>query len=725
MKKSALLLLFVLSMGSLCSQTLKTFDLEDIFKKGTFRTQNLPGFAYMKDGKSYIINKGDRLEIYSVADGKQTGTFIDKAQLTAISGDNDLYIEEYFFNDDESKLLIYTQSESIYRHSSKGKTFVFDKKTGTGSVIFDNKLVSNPTFSPDGQKVAFTFENNLYYTDLTTGKTIQVTTDGKWNYIINGMCDWVYEEEFSFTKAFEWSPDSRKIAFLRFDETNVKEFTIEYFKDEVYPEPYSFKYPKVGEDNSTLEIKIFNLDNGKTIAIDQVRDKEIYYPRIKWTNDPGKLCVFKMNRHQNKLDLLLADATSGKTSVLMTEENKYYIEINDYLTFLKDGKRFIWVSEKDGFNRAFLYDMTGKAVNAITQANADLSEIYGVDEKNNILYYQIIAPTPMQREVYKVSLNGKNAVKLSEKTGTNSAQFSPTFEYVTMQYSSVNTPPTWTLYDKNMKVIRLLEDNRKAVDKIVQYKFGKTEFFNFTTSEGVNLNAYMIKPSDFDPNRKYPVFMFLYGGPGSQQVLDQWGRAQTWWFRMIAERGYIVACVDNRGTGGRGEEFRKMTYMKLGHYETIDQIEAAKYLGSLPYVDKLRIGIFGWSYGGYMSSLCLLKGNDVFKAALAVAPVTNWKWYDSIYTERYMRTEKENPDGYKDNSPVYFADRLKGNYFLAHGMADDNVHFQNSAEMNRALIKAGKTFDFHMYPNSNHGIYSEGATMHLYNEMTKFILEKL
>lgn len=725
MKQLILFLTFLGFYNLASAQGQKTFDLNDIFRKGTFRTKSLPGFAYMNDGKSYIINKGNSLEINSVVDGKNLGTYISPEQLNTLTKNDSYGIEDYSFSKDESKLLIYTESERIYRHSSKGITFVFDKASGKGVTIFDGKKISNPTLSPDGMKVAFTFENNLYYTDLATNQVVQITYDGKWNNIINGMCDWVYEEEFSFTRAFEWSGDSKKIAFLRFDESNVKEYTMEYYRDEMYPIPYSFKYPKVGEDNSTLQVKIYNLDNQQTISIDQTPDKEIYYPRIKWTRDANKLCVFKMNRHQNHLDLLSVDANTGKSTIMMTEENKYYIEINDYLAFLPDGKHFIWVSDKGGFNQAYLYDMQGNRINAITQGNADLSDIYGYDEKSKTLFYQLIAPTPMQREVYKVGIDGKNPVKLSSRDGFNSAQFSPTFEYMTLSYSNINTPSSWTLYNKKNKIVRVLEDNQKAVQDFSEYKAGKAEFFSFTTKDQVQLNGYLIKPSDFDPNKKYPVFMYLYGGPGSQQVLDRWGGGMSWWLKMIAEKGYIIACVDNRGTGGRGEEFRKMTYMQLGHFETIDQIEAARYLGSLPYVNKNRIGIFGWSYGGYMSSLCLLKGNDVFKAAIAVAPVTNWKWYDSIYTERYMRTEKENPDGFKNNSPIYFADQLKGNYFLAHGIADDNVHFQNSVEMNRALIRAGKQFEFHMYPNSNHGIYSEGATMHLYTAMTKFILEKL
>ncbi len=714
---------FVLISSQAIAQ--KTYDLDDIFKKGTFKTKSLPGFAYMNDGKSYIINKGTSLQINNVVDGKTTGTYISEDQLFKMTENKQNGIEEYQFNGDETKVIIYSESQGIYRHSSKGKTYVFDKNKGKGSIINGGKLISNPTFSPDGNKVAYTFENNLYFTDLASGKITQITDDGKWNHIINGMCDWVYEEEFSFTRAFQWSSDSKKLAFLRFDESAVNEFTLQYFHDEVYPEPYSFKYPKVGEDNSTVVVKIFNLDNGMTFSIDQTPDKEVYYPRIKWTQDANKLCVFKMNRHQNKLELLLADGTNGKTSPLMTEVNKYYIEINDNLTFLKDGKHYLWVSDKGGFNQVFLYDMKGKMINCLTQSTADVADVYGYDEKHKVLYYQLIAPTPMQREVYKVGVDGKKPTLLSTRTGTNGAQFSTTFDYVTLSYSNVNTPTIWELYDNKNKLVRTIEDNKPAAEKFKEYRTGKQEFFSFNTSEKVSLNGWMIKPSNFDPSKKYPVFMFLYGGPGSQQVLDKWSGGQMWWFKLIAEKGYIVACVDNRGTGGRGEEFRKMTYLQLGHYETIDQIEAAKYLGKMAFVDKARIGIFGWSYGGYMSALCILKGNDVFKAALAVAPVTNWKWYDSIYTERYMRTEKENPEGFKNNSPVYFADRLKGNFFLAHGMADDNVHFQNSAEMNKSLIRAGKSFEFHMYPNSNHGIYSENATPQLYDQMTNFILTKI
>ena len=561
-----------------------------------------------------------------------------------------------------------------------------------------------------------------YYTDLHTGAETRVTDDGRWNYIINGMADWVYEEEFSFTRAFEWSPDSRSIGFLRFDESAVPEFTMDFFRDELYPEKYSFKYPKVGERNATVSVHFYNLDNKERINVQLAPDSEVYIPRIKWTNDPSSLCITRLNRHQNNLDLLLANRNNGSYTHLLNEKNERYIDIHDDLTFLgKD--EFIWISEMEGYNQVYLYDMQGKLINKVTTAAADVARVYGIDPKSRQLYYQLIAPTPKDRQVRTVQLNGKKDQLLSAPAGSSAYQFTSDFSYAVSNHSDANTPPVIRVVDKKNKAVRILEDNAAAITQMKKFNDFPVSFFDFTTTEGVTLNGWMIKPPDFDPTKKYPLFMTLYGGPGSQQVVDQWsGRA---WFKYLAEQGYVIACVDNRGTGGRGEAFKKMTYLQLGHYETIDQIEAARHLGSLPYVDAARIGIFGWSYGGYMSTLCLLKGADVFKSALAVAPVTNWKWYDSIYTERFMRTEAENPQGYKDNSPVYFADQLKGNYFLAHGMADDNVHFQNSAEMNRQLIRAGKQFEFHMYPNSNHGIYSEGATLHLYHAMTKFILEKI
>jgi dipeptidyl-peptidase-4 len=581
------------------------------------------------------------------------------------------------------------------------------------------------TFSPDGKKVGYVRDNNLYYKELSSGKTCQVTTDGKLNSIINGSCDWVYEEEFSFTKAFEFSPDSRYIAFYRFDETNVPEFTMTNYTGELYPENVEYKYPKVGMENSKVSIHIYDTKTKKTATVDRTSEPNGYIPRIKWTWDPNQLCVFWMNRHQNHLELLLANSTTGKTKVMFQEDNKYYIEIVDDFRFLKNQNGFLWASEQDGFNHLYLYDIEGKLIRQLTSGNYDVITVKGVDEKNNIVYYQAAARSPMEREIYSIGLDGKNKKLITDKPGMNDVQFSTTYDLYVWDHSTINSPSTIGIYDRSGKEIRILEDNANLKKLQAECQVQPVDFFQFTTSEGVTLNGYQIKPYDFDPAKKYPVFMYLYGGPGSQEVLDGWIGSDYWWFQSLAQQGYIIACVDNRGTGARGQDFRKITYMQLGHYETIDQIEAAKYLGRQPYADSTRIGIFGWSYGGYMSSLCLLKGNDVFNTAIAVAPVTNWKWYDSIYTERYMRDEKENKSGFEDNSPINFVDRLTGNYLLVHGGSDDNVHFQNSAEMAGALIRANKQFDTYYYPNRNHGIYGDNARRHLYTKMTKFINEHL
>jgi len=579
--------------------------------------------------------------------------------------------------------------------------------------------------SPDGSKVAYVYENNIYYLDLRTGSTKQLTDDGVMNEIINGTADWVYEEEFSFDKAFHWSPDSEKIVYLKFDESEVPEFTMTKFNNDLYPEYVTFKYPKVGEKNAKVSAHCYHLKNDRTIDIVLDDSEEFYIPRIMWTNNTNKVMVFKMNRHQNNLKLLLADAKSGAVEQVLEEENKYFIEIKDDLRFLKNNKSFIWSSEKSGYNHLYLYDFSGKEISKLTSGNYDVINFYGVDEEDGRIYYRAAEKNCKEKHIYSVDLKGKNKKTLINKQGTNSAQFSSTFDYFVNTNSTINTPPTYIVHDNTGKKLRVIEDNQTLKTKHENIKTSPVEFFDFTTKDKVTLNGWMIKPKDFNPKKEYPVFMYLYGGPGSQQVTDGWKSFNYWWFQLLAQNGYIVACVDNRGTGARGEEFRKMTYMNLGHYETIDQIEAAKYLGGLPYTDKDRIGIFGWSYGGYMSSLCLLKGNDVFKAAIAVAPVTNWRWYDTIYTERYMRTEEENPDGYADNSPINFADRLKGAYLLVHGMGDDNVHWQNTVEMANALIGANKQFDTYFYPNRHHGISGGTTRLHLYNKMTDFIFENL
>ena len=454
------------------------------------------------------------------------------------------------------------------------------------------------------------------------------------------------------------------------------------------------------------------------------QETDIYIPRIRFTQDPGKLAIFRLNRLQNKFEILLANPASGKTNVLLTETNPYYFDENyfDDIKFLEDKQHFTMVSERDGYSHIYLYDMQGKLVQQVTKGNFDITALNGCDVKNKLIYYTSAEPTPYQKEVYCIKWDGAGKKKLSVSSGSNAAKFSEGFSYYTITSSNVKTPPSTILYNAKGEKVRVLDESKSVVDRLKDYKFGYREFFNFNTSERVSLNGWMLKPVNFDASKKYPVFMTQYSGPNSQSALDTWDLG---WEDYLAQLGYIVVCVDGRGTGGRGETFRKMTYLQLGKYETIDQIETAKYLGSLPYVGAGRIGIWGWSFGGYISSSCMVKGNGVFKTGIAVAPVTNWRYYDNIYTERFMRTPQENPEGYDQNSPLNFAEGFKGNFLICHGTGDDNVHVQNTFEFIERLVQANKQFDMQLYTNRNHGIYGGNTTYHLYTRMTNFILEKL
>lgn len=715
---------FLLSSGLLFAQN--DITLEGIWRNYEFAAEAVPGFNFLKDGKHYTRLESGKIQQYDFTTGSLVTTIFDPATVASAEG-FDGQVDGYNFSEDESKILIRTNTESIYRRSFKSYYFVYDRASESLSAVYPEGKQGYATFNPQADKVAFVHDNNLYVNDLLDGDVMAVTEDGTHNKIIYGSTDWVYEEEFGFAKAFFWSPDGESLAYYRFDESEVAEFTMTNYRDDLYPEYETFKYPKVGENNATVDVFIYNLDNGKAVPVRLSNETDIYIPRIKWTQDPNQLCVYRMNRHQNNLELLLADSRNGKTRLMLEEENEYYIaeSVLDNLTFLEDGERFIWTSEMDGWHHIYLYNMKGRKLEQITKGKWEVTAFYGVDEKSGQVYYQAAEQSPLERQVYSVGLNGKNKQVLAGASGWNSAQFSSTFDYFIVTHATANKPATYIVYDKKGRRLRVVEDNKDLREQQMAYNTSNVEFFSFTTGDDVELNGWMIKPKDFKANREYPLFMTLYGGPGSQKVTDNWMGMNYWWYQMLADQGYIVACIDNRGTGARGEEFKKMTYLKLGHYETIDQIEAAEYLGGQPYVDASRIGVFGWSYGGYLSSLCLLKGNEVFKAAIAVAPVTNWKWYDTIYTERYMRTYKENKEGYRDNSPVYFADRLKGDYLLIHGMGDDNVHFQHTAEMANALIAANKQFDTYYYPNRNHGIYGGNTRLHLYQKMTNFLAESL
>jgi len=712
----------------------KTISLEDVFKNRKFSSKGVSGIRSMKDGIHYTQVKNDSLNMYEYETGKYVKTILTSKQLKPEGDTVPLPVSSYEFSEDEKRLLFSKDDEAIFRHSSKASYYVYDLATGKTVQLYGKGKQRLATFSPDASKVAFVVDNNIYIRDLTqTAAAVnsnpdksltQVTTDGKVNEIINGATDWVYEEEFGFSQAMFWSPNGASLAYYRFDESKVKEYQLTYYGD-LYPEQSKYKYPKAGEDNSVVGIFIYDVKTAKSVTVDIGKEKDIYIPRIKWTSDPATLALYRMNRHQNKLELLLADAVSRKTRTIYSEDNKYYIDITDHWCFLKNGKEFMISSERTGFCHLYLYSMEGELIRPLTDGKWDVANVSGVDEKNRLVFFTAGFSSPLNREVFSVSLDGGKPEQLSTREGSNSPDFSSTYTYYINRWSDISTPPTITVNSADGKEVRLLQDNSKLKDVMKDYNFGKADFFTVVTENGTDLNAWMLKPPDFDPQKKYPVLFTLYGGPGSQTVLNSWGTVSSW-NQMLAQKDIIIVSVDNRGTGARGEEFKKCTYLQLGKFETTDQIAAAKYLDSLSFVDKDRIGIWGWSFGGYMVLSCLTKGADYFKLGVAVAPVTNWKYYDNIYTERYMRTPKENNSGYEDNSPVNFADRFKGKLLMIHGMADDNVHTQNSYDMVTALVGANKQFEMQLYPNSNHGIYTgKNTSYHLWERITDFILKNL
>lgn len=698
----------------------KPVALTDIWVNYVFYPKSIYDIQNFPVDQSYTVLEKNKINLYNYKNGKMEKTIIglDHPKLKDISS-----IDEYSFNSDATLLLIGTNIESIYRHSVKGDYYVYNFKSESLTKIPGDGNVRLPDFSPDGKKVAFVRDNNMYVFDMTSGKETAISTDGEWNKIIYGTMDWVYEEEFGITKGFEWSPDGKYIAYYRMDESKVKEFTLTYH-GELYPEEYRYKYPKAGEDNSLVDIYVYDVAAGKSVKMDAGAETDQYIPRIYWTYQPGKLVMFRMNRLQNHLDLLLADASTGASSVLLAEDNKYYVDIFDNTKFLKDGSGFIFTSEKSGYNHIYYYGMDGKLKKQLTSGNWDIAEVSGIDEKNKMVYYISFEDGPMNKMLYSVSFDGVKK-KITSTLGSHSVTFSSDFAYYIDNWSDANTAPKYSICNNKGKEQLVLEDNADLNKKMEEYGFSKEEFFSFKTSENVELNGWMIKPANMKKGKKYPVFMYMYGGPGVNTVENSFGYFDFAWFQMLAQKGYIVVSVDNRGTGGRGEEFKKCTYMQLGKHEVADQIEAAKYLGTLDYVDKSRIGVFGWSFGGYLSTLCMTKGNEYFKTGIAVAPVTNWRYYDNIYTERFMRTPQENAEGYDSNSPINFVKKLKGKYLLVHGTTDDNVHVQNSMDLVSALVNANREFDMFLYPNKNHGIYGGYTRYHLYNKMTNFILENL
>lgn len=719
MNKQFFLLLSLFGFLTFSTAQKKKISLEEIWG-GAFSTEYMDVLRSMNNGKQYTILNFNRSPRSSSLDKYDYET-LEKVETIVASSETVPYFSSYSFSDDESKVLLATEVEPIFRRSRLGIYYVYDIAT-KGLVKISETKIQEPTLSPDGSKVAYVLDNNLYILDLSSKGVQKVTTDGNKGTIINGVTDWVYEEEFSFVRAFEWNSNGTKIAFLRFDETDVPNFSMDMYGTNLYPYQYEFKYPKAGENNSLVTLHMFDVASG---AISNVDLNDAYYiPRIKWMNSPDHLSVQTLNRHQDDLKLFDVKATDNSVSLLLEEKDNAYVDIDDDLTFLADDS-FIWTSEGDGHNHLYLYGKDGKLKNQITQGPWEVTRYYGYDKKNNRIFYQSVENGSINRDVYSISTNGKKKKRLSTKVGTNSAAFSTNYTYYINTFSNATTPYEFTLHTaSDGKLVKAIKDNSALLEKLDGYEMTPKEFSTININ-GYDLNMWMIKPADFDPNKKYPLFMFQYSGPGSQSVSNSWIGSNDYWHEMLASEGYIVACVDGRGTGLKGRDFKKLTQKELGKYEVEDQIAAAKKLSELPYIDENRTGIWGWSYGGFMSTNCILKGNDVFEMAIAVAPVTSWRFYDSIYTERYMQTPQENASGYDDNSPFNYPEMLKGKYLLVHGSGDDNVHVQNTMRMIEALVQANKPFDWAIYPDKNHGIYGGNTRLHLFTKLTNFVKENL
>ena len=704
------------------------FSNEKIWASGTFRTEYVWGIRSMADGQHYTTQEyDDNVGSCIVKWSYQTGSVVDTLLTSDRAfGDARETFGGYEFSSDERFVVLTTASEGLYRHSFYANFYVYDFEANEDArPITDFSLGKQrlAQLSPAGDKVAFVRENNIFISDLATGAEVQVTDDGMTNAIINGATDWVYEEEFGDDQGLFWNGDGSRLAYLKFDESNVREFHMPVYGS-LYPDPYTFKYPKAGEKNSDVSVHIYNLAEDKSRAL-AVPKSAYYIPRIKWTNDPATLCVFTMNRHQNDLRLLLTEGEFPNdrlgTREVFKETCDTYIDINDNLTFLSDGNSFVMTSERDEYNHIYQFDFDGN-VTQLTQGEWDVVDVLGFDSKRKRVYFTSSKQGATQKHTSFVDMRGRMTT-LDTSHGTHSDDFSNSFEYSIHTHSTANTPPVFTLRDRNGKVIRTLKDNAALRETMAEHGAVEKDFFTFTNDAGVELNCWKMLPQDFDPDKKYPVYVAIYGGPGANTVTDSWGGSTFLWQQYLAQEGYIVVSCDPRGTQFRGREFEHSTYRELGKLETEDFIDLAEHLGTWDFVDADRIGIQGWSYGGFMTLLCLTKGADVYNAGISVAPVTNWRYYDTIYTERFMRTPQENERGYDGNSPVNHAEKLEGALLLVHGSGDDNVHCQNSMEMINALVAANKDFDFFVYPDRNHGIYGGNTRLHLFNMMMDFVKE--
>lgn len=723
---SIILLAVLLPAAALCRQ--KTITVADIYGRNTFGAKAVPGFNSMKDGRYYTeTDREGNLLKKAFVSGVTVSVLVKAGELRTPAG-KVLPLTHVRFSDDESRLLILTEVRQVYRRSTTAVPWVFDLRSRRLTRV-SSTPVMEATFSPDGRKVAYVRSGDLYYLDLDSGHEVRITADGRPNAVINGICDWVYEEEFAFTRAFQWSPQSDQIAYYRFDESRVPSYTTPFYRDSsVYPVPYTYKYPKAGEPPSVVSLHVHHLDGSAAVSMELGGTTDQYIPRIRWTAQNDTLCIYRMNRLQDTLALLLGSTRTGHSRLLYRQDDPWYIDdgLLDDLFFLKDGQHFIIVDESDGWQHAYLYDMHGRLLRKLTGGGYDIDQVAGVDEDRRLLYYTAALPVPMERQLFAVSLEGGSPRQLTRGRGWHRITFNADFSCFLDEFSDMNTPPVFRICGEGGEILRTLEDNRHLRQVIADYGFGQAEFLHIPNRSGVALNAWMLKPPDFDSLRHYPLLFMNYGGPGSQSVVNRWGAVNSWQ-QMLAQRGYVIVCVDNTGTGFRGRTFKKkFTYLRLGMAELNDQMDAARWLSRrYRWVDSTRIGHWGWSFGGFLSALAITKGSGVFSTAIAVAPVTDWRYYDNIYTERYMRTPQANPGGYRETSPIRFASQLKGKLLLIHGTADDNVHFQNSVMFSEALIQAGKSFRQAYYPNKNHAIAGGRTRFQLYTRMTDFLLENL
>lgn len=729
--------LFVLFYALMCLVTLQAqkVTLQDV-ANGTYRAQSIQGLKPMLDGEHYtqISKDHKRIVKFSFKTGKEVATIFDVA--TARNHKLKSF-DDYIMSPDESLILIQTETKPIYRRSFTAVYYIYNVRNRTLEPLSNNGPQQVPLFSPDSHQIAFVRNNNIYLIKLLFGNSeSQVTKDGEYNKVLNGIPDWVYEEEFSYNRAFDFSADSKMIAYVRFDESQVPMYSFPWYKGmapekteyTTYPGSYDYKYPKAGVVNSKVSVHSFDIKSRVTRKMELPVDSDGYVPRIKFTDDPEKLAIMTLNRHQNRFDLYMANPRSAICKVAIRDEAEQYIKEQAYSDITFYPEHIVMMSERDGYNHLYLYTIGGNLVKQITKGEFEVKDFLGWDQKANVFYYTSNEGSPLRTAVYKIDGKGKKT-KLSTRTGTNSALFSKNLNYYINTYSSAQTPTLITLNNNKGQEMVTLLDNKELKGKTTQLNMPTKEFFSFKTSEGVELNGWMMKPANFNPSKKYPVIMHQYSGPGSQQVLDKWGIGSFgdggMFEAVMCDKGYIMVCVDGRGTGGRGAAFEKCTYLSIGVKEATDQAEAAKYLSTLPYVDGSRIGIWGWSYGGYNTLMSMSEGSGAFKAGVAIAAPTDWRFYDSVYTERFMRTPKENGDGYQASSAISRASKLKGKLLLIHGSADDNVHLQNFMEYSEALVQANIQFDTQIYTNRNHSIFGGNTRNHLMNRVANFFLQNL